>query len=53
MIKINLHIGDTPSQKQIEREIFEIKMLMLQTENPQEQKRLSNCIKTLIKLLKK
>lgn len=42
---IKLHIGDIPSQKQIDREIFELKMLMLQSEKPQEKKRLSNAIK--------
>lgn len=51
MPNIKLHIGDIPTQKQIEREIFDIKMLMLQTENPQEQRRLSNAIKVLIKLI--
>lgn len=46
-IDIKLTLGQTPTLKQLEREYFEIKMMMLQSSNPQEQKRLSNCLKSI------
>lgn len=49
---VKIHIGDIPTKEQLEKELFKLKILMLQTDEPQEQKRLSDFMKSIIKDLK-
>jgi len=52
-VNCNIRIGDMPTKERLERELFDIKMMMLELPitKPQEAQRLSNCLKTIQKCL--